>query len=221
VKRFRTDEGSEYTSKRFGEYLKSEGILKEMTMPYTPQSNGVVKWANRTIMERVQCMLDDAGISMLDWAFAESVAVYLNSRTPTRSVVGKTPHVSWHGRNPSLKYLCVFGCLAFIHVPKEKRTTLDYRATPGIFVEYSISTKQYIVYDPLAWTLHYSRHVLFREGKRYTALNAVDEALLPEHFYRDVIEEPKLKPIEKLPTERQTEDPLDDSPSDPPKPKKK
>jgi hypothetical protein len=111
--------------------------------------------------------------------------------------------------------------LAFIHVPKEKRTTLDYKATPGIFVEYSISTKQYFVYDPLAWTLHYSRHVVFREGNRYTAPTAVDEALLTEHFYRDVIEEPKLKPIEKQPTERQTEDPLDDSPPDPPKPKKK
>ena len=41
-----------------------------------------------------------------------------------------------------------------------------------------------------------------------------------EHFYRDVIEEPK--PTEKEPTEHQTEEPLDDnSPMDPPKPKKK
>jgi hypothetical protein len=53
VKRFRTDGGGEYTSKKFAEYLKSEGILKETTTPYTPQSNGVVERANRTIMERV------------------------------------------------------------------------------------------------------------------------------------------------------------------------
>jgi len=91
VKRFRTDGGGEYTSKNFVEYLKSEGILKETTTPYTPQSNGVVERANRTIMERVRCMLDDAGLSKKYWAFAVSVAVYLNNPTPTRLVIGKTP----------------------------------------------------------------------------------------------------------------------------------
>jgi transposase InsO family protein len=84
VKRFRTDGGGEYTSKKFAEYLKSEGILKEMTMPYTHQSNGVVEWANCTIMERVRCMLDNAGLSKKYWAFAAPVAVYLKNRTPTQ-----------------------------------------------------------------------------------------------------------------------------------------
>ena len=61
--------------------------------------------------------------------------------------------------------------------------------------------------------------MVFREGKRYTAPNAADEAILNEHFYGAVIEEPK--PLEKQPTERQTEESLDDdSPADPPKPKK-
>jgi hypothetical protein len=63
VKRFCTDGGGEYTSKKFAEYLKSEGILTETTMPYTPQSNGVVERANRTIMELVQCMLHNARLS--------------------------------------------------------------------------------------------------------------------------------------------------------------
>jgi len=147
VKRFRTDGGGEYTSKKFAECLKSKGILKETTTPYTPQSNGVVERANRTIMEHVRCMLDDAGLSKKYWAFAVSVAVYLKNRTPMRSVVGKTRYDTWHGsgRTSSLKDLRVFGCLAFVHVPKEKRKKLDYRATPGIFVGYSISTKQYFV----------------------------------------------------------------------------
>jgi len=36
VKRFRTDGGGEYTSKKFAEYLKLEGIIKKTTTPYTP-----------------------------------------------------------------------------------------------------------------------------------------------------------------------------------------
>jgi hypothetical protein len=125
--------------------LKKKGILKETTTPYTPQSSGVVEQANRTIMESVECMLDDARLSMKYWAFAVSVAVCLKNHTPTRLVVDKTLYEAWHGRKPSLKHLGVFGCLAFVHVPKEKRNKLDYRATPGIFVGYCISTKQYFV----------------------------------------------------------------------------
>jgi len=167
VKQFRTDGGGEYTSKTLAEYLKSEGIIKETTTPYTPQSNAVIERANRRIMERVRCMLDDAGLSKKYWAFPLSVAVYLKNQSLTQSVVGKTPFESWHGsgRKPSLKHLHVSGCLAFVHVPKEKGKQLDHRATPGIFVGYSISTKQYFVYDPLPKTLHRSRDVGFRETK--------------------------------------------------------
>jgi transposase InsO family protein len=88
VKRLRTDGGGEYTSKKFAQYLKSEGILNETTTAYTPQSNGIVERANLTIMDRVRCMLDDAGISKKYWGFAVSVAIYLKNRTPTRLVVG-------------------------------------------------------------------------------------------------------------------------------------
>ena len=117
---FRTDGGGEYTSKKFAEYLQSEGILKETTTPYTPQSNGVVEWANHMIIEHVQCMLDNAGLSKKYWAFAVSVMVSLKNRTLARSVVGKTLYDAWHGRKPALKHLPVFGWLAFVHVPKEK-----------------------------------------------------------------------------------------------------
>jgi transposase InsO family protein len=101
VKRFHTDGGGEYTSKQFAEYLKSEGILNKTTTPYTPQSNGVIERANRTIMERVRCMLDHGGLSKKYWAIAVSGAVYQKNRTSTRSVVGKTPYEDLHGRKPS------------------------------------------------------------------------------------------------------------------------
>jgi len=45
VKWFRTG-GGEYTSKKFAEYLKSEGILQKRTTTYPPQPNGVVRQAN-------------------------------------------------------------------------------------------------------------------------------------------------------------------------------
>jgi len=153
VKRFRTDGGGVYTFKKFAEYLKSEGIVMETTTPYTPQSNGVVSRTNRTVMEHVWCMLDNSGLSMMYWAFAVSLVVYLKNSTLMWSVVGKTLYAASHGRKPSLKYIRVSRCLAFVHILKEKWKMLDYRATPGVFVRYSIATKQYFVYGPMAKTL--------------------------------------------------------------------
>ena len=39
----RTDNGGEFTSTEFKRYLKGEGIRHELTIPKTPQQNGVAK----------------------------------------------------------------------------------------------------------------------------------------------------------------------------------
>jgi len=54
VKRFHSDRGGEYTSMKFTEYVKSEGIQQETTTPHAPQSYRVVERANRMIKEHVQ-----------------------------------------------------------------------------------------------------------------------------------------------------------------------
>ena len=41
VKTLRSDNGGEYTSTKFTEYLTKEGIKQELTIPHTPQQNGV------------------------------------------------------------------------------------------------------------------------------------------------------------------------------------
>ena len=120
VKQFRTDGGGEYTFMTFTEYLQSEGIPKKTTMPYTPQSNGVVKWANCMIMERLQTMPDHATLSKNCWAFAWSPVVDLRNPTPMRSGVGPTPYKARHRRKPFLNHLHVISCFAFVRILKEK-----------------------------------------------------------------------------------------------------
>ena len=57
VKCLRTDNGGEYTSLEFQSYLKKEGIVHELTVPRTPQQNGVAERLNRTLME-AECWLE-------------------------------------------------------------------------------------------------------------------------------------------------------------------
>jgi len=53
----RTDRGGECTSKEFNNFCQDQGISRQLTISYTPQQNGVVKWKNRTIMNMVHSML--------------------------------------------------------------------------------------------------------------------------------------------------------------------
>ena len=60
MKTFRTDNGGEFTSNEFEEYLKSEGIKHEFTIPKCPEQNGVAERLNRTLVEMIHSMLADS-----------------------------------------------------------------------------------------------------------------------------------------------------------------
>jgi hypothetical protein len=49
---------------------------------------------------------------------------------------------------PRLGHLKVFGCLAYIHVPKVGMDKLEPRAIKGIFIGYDDVSKTYCIYNP-------------------------------------------------------------------------
>ena len=61
LKTLRTDNGGEYVSADFEKCLKKEGVRHELTVPKTPEKNGVAERMNRTLVEAVRSMLADAG----------------------------------------------------------------------------------------------------------------------------------------------------------------
>ena len=141
LKTIRTDNGGEYTSTAFEEYLTSEGIRHERTIPRTPEQNGIAERMNRTLVETVRSMLFGASLPHAFWAEALSTAVYLRNRSPTKAVQGMTPYEAWIGEKPVVKHLRVFGCNAYAHVPKEERGKLDSKAKKCTFVGYGNETK--------------------------------------------------------------------------------
>ena len=86
LKTLRSDNGGEYTSRKFEAYLKSEGIRHECTVPKTPEQNGVAERMNRTLIESSRSMLLDARLPQKFWAEAVTTATYLRNRCPTRAV---------------------------------------------------------------------------------------------------------------------------------------
>ena len=59
IKCIRTDKRGEYIGP-FDAYCKEQGIRHQFTPPKTPQLNGIAERMNRTIVERVRCMLSHA-----------------------------------------------------------------------------------------------------------------------------------------------------------------
>lgn len=86
VKTLRTDNGEEYTSREFEDYLKKEGIQHEYTVPKTPEQNGVAERMNRTLVETVRAMLSDSKLPKKFWAEALSTASYVRNWSPTNAV---------------------------------------------------------------------------------------------------------------------------------------
>nr|GFA63548.1 zinc finger, CCHC-type [Tanacetum cinerariifolium] len=50
LRMLRTDRGGEFTSNEFTKYCKEKGIARQLTAPYSPQQNGVVKRRNKTVL---------------------------------------------------------------------------------------------------------------------------------------------------------------------------
>ena len=53
-----------------------------------------------------------------------------------------------HGHHQDGYLLRIFGCLVYIHVPKDKRMKLETSGKKGTFVGYSESSKAYRLYIP-------------------------------------------------------------------------
>jgi len=74
-----TDNGGEYMSEEFQTYLKSKGIHHQLTVPHSPQQNGVVDRMNRMLVESACSMIAHAGVSNGYWAEAVATAIYQES----------------------------------------------------------------------------------------------------------------------------------------------
>jgi hypothetical protein len=56
MKCFRSDNGGEFMSKQFNQFCIENGILRQLTIPYTLQQNGVTKKKNCILVENARSM---------------------------------------------------------------------------------------------------------------------------------------------------------------------
>lgn len=63
IKIIRTDNGTEYVNKNFESVCNSNGIKHQKSTAYSPQQNGLSERVNRTLMEKVRCLLIESKLN--------------------------------------------------------------------------------------------------------------------------------------------------------------
>ncbi|GJU23661.1 retrotransposon protein, putative, ty1-copia subclass [Tanacetum coccineum] len=162
IKEIRSDHGGEYISQEFKYYLKANGIVQQLTPPYTPQHNRVSEMRNRTLLDMVRSMMNLTTLPLSFWDYALESATRILNMVPTKKV-DKTPYELWYGKVPNLSYLKVWGCEALV-----KRDTLDkleQKSVKCIFIGYPKETMGYYFYFPPENKIVVARYAEFFEKR--------------------------------------------------------
>ncbi|KAL0402478.1 UNVERIFIED_CONTAM: Retrovirus-related Pol polyprotein from transposon TNT 1-94 [Sesamum latifolium] len=162
IKVLRTDNGLEFCNKQFSDLCDEFGIKRHNTTPYTPQQNGVAERMNRTLLNKVRCLLISSDLPKTFWGEALLTVAYLINRSPSVPLSGKLPECVWSGKNIDLSSIRIFGCSAFALHNGDK---LDPRAQKCIFIGYPIGVNGYRLWlrSQPGFKVIISRDVTFNE----------------------------------------------------------
>jgi hypothetical protein len=75
IKCLRFDEGGEYFSNEFSEYLKEHGIHNKYACSYSPHQNGIVERKNMHITKITRAMLNEKNLPNYYWAEVVTLAI--------------------------------------------------------------------------------------------------------------------------------------------------
>ncbi|RVW31737.1 Retrovirus-related Pol polyprotein from transposon TNT 1-94 [Vitis vinifera] len=187
LKCIRTDNGGEYSGP-FDEYCRQHGIRHQKTPPKTPQLNGLAERMNRTLVERVRCLLSQSQLPRSFWGEALNTVVHVLNLTPCVPLEFDVPDRIWSNNEISYDHLRVFGCKAFVHIPKDERSKLDAKTRPCVFIGYGQDELGYRFYDSVQKKLvedeaHDDQHDM---GDVETPTQVEDEAHDDQHDMGDV-----------------------------------
>lgn len=208
IKVLKFDNGGEYTSKEFAEYLCREGIHGLKTVPRTPQESGVAKKMNRTILECARCVRLHMGLPPYLWAATVDAAVYLINRSPSSALDGKIPRERWSGKEINYSHLKVFGCIAYALIDREDRKKLDAKSQKCVFIGYDGDEYGYRLWDYENNKVIRSHNVVFHEEKMYKDCQTETEhekVVQPEYVELDTMPV-KMFPVDQSSPKREVQD---------------
>ncbi|UYV76233.1 hypothetical protein LAZ67_13003122 [Cordylochernes scorpioides] len=137
IKVLRTDNALEFKSDNFADLCKRFGIIHEFTAPYVHEQIGRIERDNRTIVEA--------------------------ARSATKQTPGTTPYELFFGTKPNVANYKIFGCNAYMHIPKENRKKWDNKSIKLMLLGYENTSKYFRLWDWKTRKIRISKDVTFDE----------------------------------------------------------
>ena len=132
----RTDNGGEYMSTGFTDFLQKSRIRHQFTCAGTPQQNGVAERKNRHLAEICRSMLHAKNVAGQFWAEAMRTAAFVTNRLPQQRLCFLSPFEKVWKIKPVVGHFRVFGCVCYVFVPDHLRSKMEKKAVRCIFIGY-------------------------------------------------------------------------------------
>ncbi|RVW51817.1 Retrovirus-related Pol polyprotein from transposon TNT 1-94 [Vitis vinifera] len=163
-----SDNGKEYVSNSFQNYMSHNGILHQTSCVDTPSQNGVAERKNKHLLETAHTLMFQMKVPKQFWADAVSTACFLINRMPTVVLKGDIPYKVIHPQK-SLFPLAprVFGCTCYVRDTRPFVTKLDPKALQCVFLGYSRLQKGYRCFSPDLNKYLVSTDVVFSEDTSF------------------------------------------------------
>nr|GEY00211.1 retrovirus-related Pol polyprotein from transposon TNT 1-94 [Tanacetum cinerariifolium] len=103
-------------TREFNKLCKESEIARHLIVAGTPQQNGLAKRINKTLLNKVRCLLIQFGLPDSFWVETTVTAAYLINRSPSTALEKKTPMDLWSGHLANYEMLRIFGCVAYSQI---------------------------------------------------------------------------------------------------------
>ena len=165
IKRLRSDNGTEYTSKKFEQLMIDNHIFHEHSCAYAPHQNGTAERSWRTLFDTARCLMIESMMDKSFWPHAVRTAAYIRNRC-VNNRLNVTPYEAVTKKKPSLDNMHVFGSLCYAYV--QEKGKLDPRGEEAIFLGYHLYSPAYVVYLPKSNTVKNVRVVKFTDKFKHS-----------------------------------------------------
>ena len=113
------------------------------------------------------------------------------NKTLIRPILKKTPYELYKGRKPNIYHLHIFGCKCFVlNNGKDNLGKFDAKSDEGIFLGYSLNSKDFRIYNKRTMNIEQWIHVSFDKTNsirpRKDILDDITDILEDTHIYEEV-----------------------------------
>ena len=140
----------------------SLGIIHQTSCSYTLTECNVER-KHRHLLETARALMFHSKVPTEFWGDCVTCAAYLINRMTLKRLQYVTPYEEMFSKPPLVEHLKTFVCLCYVSTVKAHRTKFDPKAPPGVFLGYSITQKDYKVFNLSIQQVIVYRDIVFHE----------------------------------------------------------